>query len=175
MTVLETGRLRLRRLEDADAPFILNLLNQPSFLRYIGDKGVRNLDQARDYIRTGPAASYEKHGFGLYLVMLADGTPIGMCGLVRRDALEHADIGYSFLPEHWSKGYALEAARGLLHYARNTLGLGKLLAIVSPENASSIRLLEKLGFRFEREQFMKGDNEDLVRVYGLPDGNGSEQ
>ena len=174
VTVVKTGRLALRRLDDGDAPFILNLLNQPSFLEYIGDKGVRNLDQAREYILTGPVASYEKHGYGLYLVELEDGTPIGMCGLVRRDSLEHADIGYSFLPEHWSKGYALEAAAGVLRYARHTLGLGKILAIVSPGNGSSIRLLEKLGFRFEREQFMKGDNEDLVRVYGLPDGDGRQ-
>src|SRR5712692_6293312 len=122
MKVLETDRLILRRLSVEDAEFILDLLNQPSFLRYIGDKGVRSLDDARAYILNGPVDSYERNGFGLYLVqMKADGTPIGICGLVKRDTLPDADVGFAFLPAHWSQGYAVESATAVMKYARNTL------------------------------------------------------
>lgn len=115
--VIETERLLLCRLTGDDAPFILELLNQPSFLRYIGDKGVRTLDHAREYIRKGPADSYERRGFGLYLVKLRDGAvPIGICGLVKRDALEDVDVGFAFLPAFWSQGYALESASAVMIY-----------------------------------------------------------
>jgi len=167
--VLETDRLILRHLEVDDAPFILNLLNQPSFLRFIGDKGVRNLDQAREYLLTGPVASYDKNGFGLYLTQLRAGTPIGMCGLVRREVLDHPDVGYAFLPEYWSQGYAFEAAREVLVYAREELKLEKILAIVSPDNEGSIRLLTRLGLRFEKSMRLENEAED-VSLFGLPDG-----
>ncbi|HYV97053.1 MAG TPA: GNAT family N-acetyltransferase [Gemmatimonadaceae bacterium] len=151
--VLETERLTLRELEPADAPFIFTLVNQPSWLEYIGDRHVHSLDDARAYIASGPAASYAKNGFGLWLVSLRDGdVPAGMCGLLRRDTLEHPDIGFAFLPEFWSQGYAAEAAQGTLRYARDTLGLGPILAITSLHNDRSIRLLAKLGFRFDRVQ-----------------------
>ena len=172
VTVLETERLILRHLEEDDAPFILDLLNQPSFLRFIGDKGVRNLDQAREYMLTGPVASYAQHGYGLYLAQLRDGTPIGMCGLVRREVLDHPDVGYAFLPEYWSQGYAFEAARAVMVYARERLKLGMILAIVSPDNESSIRLLNRLGLRFERTLRLK-DEADEVSLFGLPDGGNS--
>jgi RimJ/RimL family protein N-acetyltransferase len=151
MVVLETDRLRIRRLSLDDADFILRLLNEPSFIEYIGDKGVRSRDGARLYILNGPIASYEKFGFGLYLVELREsGAPVGMCGLLKRDVLEDVDIGYALIPDFWSKGYALESVSAVMSYASKVLGLKRVVAVVSPDNQSSIRLLEKLGFRFER-------------------------
>ncbi len=151
MTVFETDRLRLRRMSDDDADFMLALLNEPSFIRNIGDRGVRTTDAAREYIAKGALASYEKFGFGLYVVETKDGgTPIGICGLVKRDILEDVDLGYAFLPPFWSKGYAIESASGVMSYAGSTLGLKRLAAVVNPDNSSSIRLLEKLGFAYER-------------------------
>lgn len=151
MTVLQTERLTIRQLTDDDAPFILTLLNEPSFLRYIGDKKVRNLEDARQYIRNGPAASYARHGFGLCLVQLRDTlAPIGMCGLLKRDDLPDPDIGFAFVPDYWNKGLAFEAATAVLDDARERLNLTRVLAIVNPDNAASIKLLEKLGLKFER-------------------------
>jgi RimJ/RimL family protein N-acetyltransferase len=151
MVVLETNRLRLRRLEVDDADFILRLLNEPSFLQNIGDKGVRTRDDARLYILNGPVASYEKFGFGLYLVELREsGAPVGMCGLLKRDVLEDVDIGYALIPEFWSKGYAVESVTAVMSYASKVLGLKRVVAVVNPDNQSSIRLLERIGFRFER-------------------------
>ena len=163
MTVLETERLILRHFNLDDAPFVLTLLNEPSFLQYIGDKKVRTLDDARQYITNGPRASYERHGFGLYRVELADSnTPIGMCGLLKRDELPDPDIGFAFLPDYWNKGFAFEAATAVLTHAREQLKLHRVLAIVNPDNDASIKLLEKLGLRFER---MNGE----VKLYALPD------
>ena len=149
--VIETSRLRLRELSLDDAEFILRLLNEPSFIQNIGDRGVRTLDDARTYIANGPIASYEKHGFGLLLVELKEKPmPIGICGLLKRDVLPEPDIGYALLPEFWSKGYAHESAAAVIEHARNVLRLNRILAVVNPDNASSIRLLEKMGFQFER-------------------------
>ena len=148
---LITPRLIVRELTPADAPFILALLNDPSFIRNIGDRGVRTLDDAAGYIENGPRASYARHGFGLWLVELAEAAaPIGICGLLQRDELPDPDIGFAFLPAYRSKGYAFEAASAVLAHARGGLGLSRLLAIVNPDNQSSIRLLERLGFRYER-------------------------
>jgi len=147
--VAETERLRLRRLTADDAPFILELLNDPDFLRNIGDRGVRTEADARGYILDGPVASYERHGFGLYLVELPGTGPIGISGLVRREALPGPDIGFAFLPAWRRRGYALEAAQAVSRHAAEDCGLDRLLAIVSPGNAASRRLLEKIGFRFE--------------------------
>src|SRR5258708_2407137 len=124
MKVLETDRLRLRWLRADDAEFVLQLLNEPSFLTYIGDIGVRSIEDACNYILTGPVASYEQHGFGLYLVELKEnGQPIGISGLVKRATLKDPDIGFAFLPAYWSKGYAGESAAAVLTYAREALGL----------------------------------------------------
>ena len=151
MTVIETERLLLGKLSADDAPFILELLNEPAFLRFIGDKGVRNLDDAGEYIRKGPVDSYERHGFGLYLTKLKDGgVPIGICGLVKRDALEDVDVGFAFLEKFWSRGYGFESAAAVLKHGRDVIGLNRIVAITHPENVSSARLLEKLGMRFER-------------------------
>jgi ribosomal-protein-alanine N-acetyltransferase len=163
-SLLETSRLVLRRLAEDDAPFILALLNEPSFIRNIGDRGVRTIDEARGYIALGPVASYERFGFGLYLVELkAPRTPIGICGILKRDHLPEPDIGFAFLPAYWSQGYAWEAASAVTAYARDTLALPQLLAIVSPSNDSSIRLLEKLGFSFT--SLMKLTPEAEVKLY----------
>src|SRR4051812_35177350 len=149
--VLETDRLRLRRLSVDDVDFILRLLNEPSFIQNIGDKGVRSIEDARAYILNGPIASYEKFSFGLYLVETKEsGAPAGICGLLQRDVLEDVDIGYALVPEFWSRGYALEAASGVMSYASRELRLKRVVAITNPDNEGSIRLLEKLGFRYER-------------------------
>lgn len=151
MSVIETARLRLHHFVPDDAEFILQLVNEPSWLEFIGDKGVRNLDDARNYLVNGPLAMYQHCGHGLYRVDLAStGQAIGMCGLIRRDTLEHVDIGYALLPAHWGQGYAAEAAQATLNYARDDLGLRRVLAITSPHNVRSIGLLEKMGLRLER-------------------------
>ena len=147
---LETDRLRLRHFLLDDADFILALLNQPSFIHFIGDKGVKTADDAKDYIATGPINSYQQHGFGLYLVEAIDNkTAIGMCGLLKRESLMHPDLGFAFLPDYWGKGYAFEAATAVLAYARDDLRLPHVLAITRPDNEASIKLLERLGFHFE--------------------------
>jgi RimJ/RimL family protein N-acetyltransferase len=142
--------LTLRRLEIGDAEFIIGLLNDPSFLRFIGDKGVRTLDDAREYISNGPIASYERFGFGMYLTERKDdAVPIGICGLLKREALKDVDVGFAFLPQFWSKGYAFESASAVMAYGRNVLGLTRIVAITSPDNEASLRLLGKLGMKFE--------------------------
>jgi RimJ/RimL family protein N-acetyltransferase len=151
MRILETERLVLRRLTPNDAAFILELLNDPAWLRFIGDKDVRTLEDARAYIRGGPMDMYARLDFGLYLVELKDdGAPIGICGLIKRDALDDVDLGFALLSRFRSRGYAHEAASAVLPYARNSLGLTRIVAIASPNNDDSSRLLEKLGFQFER-------------------------
>jgi RimJ/RimL family protein N-acetyltransferase len=149
--VLETARLTLRRLTPEDAGFIFGLLNEPSFLRFIGDKGVRNLDDARDYLMKGPIASYEQFGFGLYLVQLKDGeVPIGMCGLLKRATLDDVDVGFAFLPQFWSRGYAFESASAVIAYGKRVFGLKRIVGLVKPGNSGSVRVLEKMGLNFER-------------------------
>ena len=141
---------------------MLRLLNEPSFIENIGDRGVRTADDARAYISNGPVASYERHGFGLWMVELREsGAPVGICGLLKREALEDADLGYALLPEFWSRGYALEAASAVKAYAREGLGLKRLAAIVDAGNQSSIRLLERIGFRYEGMVRLSDDAPEL--------------
>lgn len=162
MKILETERLVLRWVSAADAGFILELLNDPDWLRFIGDRGVRTLDGAREYISRVVVEMYERLGFGLYLVELKDGgAPVGLCGLIKRDSLEDVDIGFAFLPRFRGRGYAYEAASAVLSYGRGVLGLGRVLAITSADNDISARLLEKLGLRFERTVRLRGDDEEL--------------
>lgn len=151
MLVLETERLILRHFNvDDDAPFVLTLLNEPSFLRYIGDKKVRTIEDARQYLLHGPLDSYERNAFGLYLVELKDShTSIGMCGLLKREELPDPDIGFAYLPDYWSKGFAFEAAFAVMNDARERLKLSRILAVVNPDNYASIKLLERLGLQFE--------------------------
>lgn len=151
MTVHETERLLLRKLTVDDAEFILTLLNEPDFLRYIGDKKVRTLEDARKYIADGPVASYDRHGFGLLLVELKEShTPIGMCGLLKREELPDPDIGFALLSDFYRKGFASEAARAVLQDADARLNLQRILAITSLDNEASINLLQRLGFRFDK-------------------------
>lgn len=151
MKAIETSRLALRALvPERDAAFILRLLNEESFLRYIGDRGVRTLEDARRYIENGPAKSYAEHGFGLLLVEgRDDARPLGICGLLKREALDHPDLGFAFVPEAWGRGFGLESAAAVLSDARARLGLVRVLAVTQPDNGASIRLLERLGFAHE--------------------------
>lgn len=162
MKVLETSRLRLRKLTAGDAGFMLELLNDPGWIRYIGDRGVRTLDDARAHIASGPVAMYARHGFGLYLTELKEGAvPIGICGLIKRDGLDDVDIGFAFLPAFQGKGYALEAAEGTMEYGMKTLGLRRLVAITTPDNDACIRLLGKLGMHPEGKVRLPGDAVEL--------------
>jgi RimJ/RimL family protein N-acetyltransferase len=163
MIVLETDRLLLRHFTLDDAAFILRLLNEPSFIQNVGDKGVRTLEQARGYLLEGPIKSYQTHGHGLYLVALKEPLqPIGMCGLLKRDWFDNVDLGYAFLPEFWSKGFAYESASAVQKFGVNALGCAKILAIVSPENWASIRVLEKLGFAFSKNVQMQSDASEVA-------------
>lgn len=152
MIILETGRLELSHLDpETDAEFIVRLLNEPSFLQYIGDKGIRTIEDARQYIITGPARSYQENGFGLYRVGLKQsGVPIGISGIIRRDTLPDPDIGFAFLPEYWNQGYAYESAAAVMKYAGAELQLDRILAITTPDNEASAKLLGKIGLRFDR-------------------------
>ena len=159
--ILETERLMLRQMRVEDAEFIFELVNEPAFIRNIGDKGVRTLDDARDYILSGPVASYAKFGFGLYVVVLKEtGAAIGICGLLKRDSLEDVDVGFALLEKFRRKGFAYESAAAVMEYGRNKLGLKRIVAITSPDNEASIRVLEKIGLQFEKMIRMPGSDED---------------
>lgn len=158
----EPRRVRLRELTEDDAPFILKLLNDPGFLQHIGDRKARTTADAAAYIRRSAIASYEKNGFGLNcIIRISDGEPVGICGLIRRDALEHVDLGFALLAEFAGHGYALEAARSSMAEAVGKHGFTTVAAIVSPENARSIRLLQKLGFQPERDLTLPGETKLL--------------
>lgn len=148
MKILETERLVLRQLTPEDAPFILELLNDPLFHRFVGDKGIRTVDGARDYIINGPVASYAKHGFGLFHVAHKQtAVPIGMCGLLKRDVLEDVDVGFAYLPQFSGQGYATEAALATIHYGYTVIGLKRIVAITAPDNEASQNVLRKIGLR----------------------------
>jgi ribosomal-protein-alanine N-acetyltransferase len=162
LNTLETGRLRLREFSADDSQFIIELLNEPSFIRNIGDRNVHNTEDAHRYLQNGPLASYAKNGFGLYAVILKETSElIGMCGLIKRDQLQDVDIGYAFLPRFWSKGYALEAVSAVKSHGRDVVGLKRLVAIVDPGNDPSIRVLEKIGMKFE--EMVKLSEDDIER------------
>ncbi|QNM95403.1 GNAT family N-acetyltransferase [Chitinimonas koreensis] len=170
MQILRTSRLTLRTLAEDDAAFILELLNDLGWLRYIGDRGVRTLDDARRYIVDGPAAMQLRHGFSLYLVERAkDGAALGLCGLIRRAGLADVDIGFAFLARHRGQGYASEAAEAVMAHATGPLGLTRIVGITLPENAASIRLLGQLGLAFERTVTLPGSDEVLMLFGYGPD------
>lgn len=164
--VIETARLRLRTFTLDDAPFVHALVNDPDWLAHIGDRGVRTVDDARGYIEKGPLAMQAREGFALWVVEPRDGgEPLGMCGLIRRPQLDDVDIGFAFLPAARGRGYAREAAEGTVAHARDVVKLARLVAITSLDNTRSIRLLESLGFVFERTlEFAPGDP---VRLFAL--------
>lgn len=175
MKILETTRLALREVETSDAAFMLDLLNQPSWIKYIGDRGVRTLEESAEFIETRYRKGYKENGFGLWVVELKSNSdtltdarvsasvPIGICGLVKRDTLPDPDIGFAFLPDYWGKGYAVEAADATIKYATENLGLNNLLAITTLDNESSIKLLEKTGFVFEK--IMVSETGEELRLF----------
>jgi RimJ/RimL family protein N-acetyltransferase len=165
--MIVSERLQLRTLLLDDAPFILQLLNDPDWLKYIGDKQVHDLDEARQYIENGPHAMWADHGVSLLLVETLDhGVSVGMCGLLKRDNLECPDLGFAFLPDHRGHGFALEAAQAVLDYAKTHLSLTKVAAMTALDNKASISLLEKLGFKFS--EILKLDQDDPgTRIFFL--------
>lgn len=166
MQVFETERLIVRWLDVSDKDFIFRLLNEPGWLQYIGDKGIRSLEDAENYIMSGPRSMYERMGFGLFVTELKETRiPIGLCGLIKRDGLEDVDLGFAFLEAYQSKGYAYEAAKGTMEYARK-LGLNRIVAVTTKDNASSSKLLEKLGMLLEGYVTLPNDTEEL-KLYGI--------
>jgi RimJ/RimL family protein N-acetyltransferase len=163
LQVAQTERLILRWLTPGDADFIRALVNEPSWIRYIGDKGVRTRDDAARYLANGPLAMYRKLGYGLYCVeSKAAAEPMGICGLIKRETLDDVDIGFAFLPRYWGKGYATESAAAVMSYARDVVGLSRLVAILAQDNGRSRKLLETLGFAFERKLSMTPGSEALA-------------
>ena len=165
MTTLATERLIMDELGMEDAEFLLRSLNDEDFIKHIGDRGVRTLPEAEQYLINRVVPSYEENGFGMYVVRLkTTGEALGMCGLVNRPGLDDIDLGYSFLPGARGRGYAVEAARGILNWAIGDLGMKRLVAIVSPDNGASIALLEKLGMQFET-MIQLPDDEEKICLY----------
>ena len=162
INIAQTSRLNLREIDVKDAAFILELLNDPAFLHYIGDKKVRDLESAQAYILAGPVASYQTFGYGLYLVELLESKiPIGICGLIKRDFLQYSDLGFALLPEYCGKGYAFEAAQATAELARDRFRMTKIVAFTAIDNLRSIRLLEKLGMSFDRCINLPDDDEQV--------------
>ena len=167
LQILDTERLVLRELGDNDAPFILQLVNEPSWLRFIGDKGIKTVEAARGYIQKGPVEMYARFGFGLWLVELKEErVPIGICGLIKRESLEDIDLGYAFLPAYWGRGYAFESASATMSHGKSKFGLKRLVAVMAPDNDASDRLLGKLGFRFERMVQLSNGSPEL-KLYAV--------
>jgi RimJ/RimL family protein N-acetyltransferase len=165
-TILETERLLFRPFTESDTPFIIELLNTEGWVKNIGDRNVKTEEQASQYLINGPIKSYADNGFGLSLVTLKDGTPVAMCGLIKRDTLPQPDIGYAFLPAYAGKGYAYEIASAVLQYAFTILKQEKILAITLPENTNSVKLLVKLGMQFEKT-FTDATTNELLAMYGI--------
>ena len=162
--ILETERLILQEFSIDDAEFILTLLNTPGWLEYIGDKNVRTIEDAVNYLNNVPIKSYKENGFGLWLTILKhSSTPIGMCGLIKRESLNDIDIGFALLPEYSKMGYAYEIAHATIHYAKHVLGINKVFAITDSKNISSIKLLNKLGLQFEKT--LKLSESDTVLLF----------
>ncbi|UPW82673.1 GNAT family N-acetyltransferase [Lysinibacillus sp. Ag94] len=162
MKIFETERLTLRLQTTDDADFILALMNDPSWLQFIGDRGVKTVEEACEYIVNGPLRMYEQFGFCFYLVERKDDQiPLGLCGFAKRESLEDVDIGFAFLPKYWGKGYAYEAASATLAYGIDILGLNRIVAITTQDNEASAKLLEKIGLKFERLVQLSNDAEEL--------------
>lgn len=161
--ILETERLFLRRFDLNDTSFIIELLNTPGWLEFIGDKKVKTHDEAITYLQDGPLKSYKANGFGLSLVALKeDYHPIGMCGLIKRPTLEKIDIGFAFLPTYNGMGYAYEIAQEIVNYGKNHFHLDEIVAITIPANVRSIKLLNKLGFYFKKMVNNADEKEELL-------------
>ncbi len=169
MKILETERLILREQTQDDAAFILALLNSPGWLKYIGERNVKTMLDAANYILNGAMKSYKENGFGLYLTKLKEGDiPVGVCGLIKRPGLEQVDIGFAFLPEHEGRGYGFESATAVMKYGREVLGLGIVVAITTKDNEASISLLKKIGFGLKETVTLPGDTEELLLFESKP-------
>ncbi|WP_438482069.1 GNAT family N-acetyltransferase [Oleiharenicola lentus] len=165
--IAATERLQLNEFTAADAAFVVTLLNEPLWHRFIGDRGIRTVEDAVSYLQKGPIASYAKNGFGLWAVRLKNSqTPIGMCGLIKRDTLEDIDVGFAFLEKHSGHGYATEAASAVLHYGWTHAGLKRIVAITDSQNDASIRVLEKIGLRFEKNIALPSDGK-IGNLYAI--------
>jgi RimJ/RimL family protein N-acetyltransferase len=163
MKVLQTQRLQLYRITEADAPFYVKLFNSESWLAYIGDRNVHTIASAEAYIRKNYLSSYKKYGYGSYAVRLKETEEtIGACGLYKRDDLDHPDIGFAFLTEHLGKGYGYEAASAVMEYARNDLGIDTILGFTVEDNIASVKLLEKLGLKQKGSYIFKDDPVELL-------------
>ncbi|WP_444896254.1 GNAT family N-acetyltransferase [Microbulbifer sp. ANSA003] len=163
MFKLETDNLIIQEINaEQDSTLILSLLNDSAFLQNIGDRGVRTKEDAYQFILNGPVAMYREHGFGMYKVSLKDSTAIGICGLVKRAGLDGIDIGFAFLPDFRGRGFALESAQAVMQYAREELGLRRILAIAQPSNTPSIKLLKKLGLSAEKEIVLPGETKTVL-------------
>ena len=163
MIVAETPRLLIRHLTAADAAFTVQLLNEPSFINNIADRGVRTLEDALHYLADGPIKSYQKHGYGLFLVELAStGEALGFCGLLYRDYLLETDIGFAFLPQYWGQGYALEAAKAVVQYGYHKLCLPRIVGLTSAGNIPSVKVLTKLGLQFEKTVVMQPQQNEVM-------------
>ena len=167
MLILTTERLRLRTIETADAPFYLTLVNDPTWIANIGDRNLHSVEAARAALEQGACAMQRQLGFSLYLMERScDAEPIGLCGLIKRDTLPDVDIGYAVLPAYCGLGYAHEAASAVLLHARRDIGLTRLLGITAPDNASSNKLLRKLGMRLVQCQPLTPGGE-LTNLYSI--------
>jgi ribosomal-protein-alanine N-acetyltransferase len=165
--ILETPRLILRELHHDDAPFIVDLVNTPSWLRFIGDRGVHNTVDAINYLDNGPINSYLKNGFGLWLIVLkVEDKPVGMCGLIQRIGLDDIDIGFALLPEYEGHGIGYEAAAATLQYGLEELNIPRIVAITDPENVASINLIQKIGMKAEGTVRLPGEDLDLL-LFGI--------
>jgi RimJ/RimL family protein N-acetyltransferase len=163
MLISETERLSINELTVQDAPFVLTLLNTPTWLRYIGDRGIKNIDEARNYLLNGPIASYKRFGFGLYLVKLKEGDiPVGMSGLIKRDGLDDVDVGFALHPDYTGKGYAYEATSAVMTYAREVLKLTTVVAITTEDNTHSTTLLLKLGLHYKKMVTLPGNQKEYM-------------
>ncbi len=170
MKTLVTDRLVIRRMttSTADVQFMLRLLNDPTWIRFIGDRGVRTEEDALRYLSTGPVPMYERLGYGLCIVESKESKrALGICGLTKRDYLDDPDIGFAFLPQHWGQGFAWEAASATLHHATGDLGVPRIVATTRPDNVSSQALLRKLGLQFERS-FRHPDGDRDLQLYATP-------
>ncbi len=167
MNIFSTERLTISHFNVNDSAFVLELLNTPDWIKFIGDRGIKTLEDAKNYLINKIMVGYTEFGFGMYAVRLKSNlTTIGMCGLIKREGLEDVDIGFAFLPKYNGQGYAFEAASATMNYATNKLGLKRIVAITIKENIHSIKLLEKIGLQFEKNINMADDPEELM-LFGM--------
>lgn len=166
MIILETERLQILEFTKDDVKFVFDLVNEPAWIEFIGDKNIHNLNDAANFIENKLCPSYKENGFGLFLVKLKElNIPIGMCGLVNRPGLDDIDVGFAFLAKHRKKGYAFESTKAMLAYAKNTLKISRIVAITNPDNIASGNLLEKLGFKFDQLINLAEDGKDVCKLF----------